>query len=408
MGVTVRQKEKGKGKAWWVFIHENYKKKSIKVGSKAAAESMANQIREAMKFEEINIGPKKEIPAFGDFGQKWLDTNGEVNLKYSTLKGYQAILKHHLGPLADRPLDQITRAEIRELVLSKVKDGLAPATATRIKALISGILSQAVEDELIQVNPAARMGKLIKNKDRKKDVNPLTREEAQALLEAMGKHYPRHYPFFLCALRTGMRLGELLGLEWGDINLQGKFIEVRRAHVKGYTTTPKSGKSRRVDMSDQLIETMQELRTERKREVLAKGWREVPKKVFINEVGQVLDEGNVRRRVFYPALEKAGLHHIRIHDLRHTFASLMLLRGAKPKVISEALGHASVAFTMDVYSHIIEGMQSDAMVLLDEVLPAGMSQKNNAKLRPRVDITPANDADLALAPVAQMDRAAVS
>ena len=70
---------------------------------------------------------------------------------------------------------------------------------------------------------------------------------------------------------------------------------------------------------------------------------------------------------------QAGLEGVRFHDLRHTFASLMLLRGAKPKVVSEALGHSSVAFTMDVYSHIIEGMQEDAMVLLDEVLPAGVN-----------------------------------
>lgn len=71
--------------------------------------------------------------------------------------------------------------------------------------------------------------------------------------------------------------------------------------------------------------------------------------------------------------KQAGLPGVRFHDLRHTFASLMLLRGAKPKVISEALGHSSVVFTMDVYSHIIEGMQSDAMALLDEVVPAGVN-----------------------------------
>ena len=74
---------------------------------------------------------------------------------------------------------------------------------------------------------------------------------------------------------------------------------------------------------------------------------------------------------FHKLAMSAGLSGVRFHDLRHTFASLMLLRGAKPKVISEALGHASVAFTMDVYSHIIEGMQSDAKALLDEVLPVG-------------------------------------
>jgi len=72
--------------------------------------------------------------------------------------------------------------------------------------------------------------------------------------------------------------------------------------------------------------------------------------------------------------KQAGLPGVRFHDLRHTFASLMLLRGAKPKVISEALGYSSVAFTMDTYSHIIEGMQNDAMALLDEVLPAGVAR----------------------------------
>ncbi len=84
---------------------------------------------------------------------------------------------------------------------------------------------------------------------------------------------------------------------------------------------------------------------------------------------------------------RAGLEGVRFHDLRHTFASLMLLRGAKHKVISEALGHSSVAFTMDVYSHIIEGMQEDSMALLDEVLPAGVSRKNKANLTPIPDIT---------------------
>ena len=76
---------------------------------------------------------------------------------------------------------------------------------------------------------------------------------------------------------------------------------------------------------------------------------------------------------------QAGLENVRFHDLRHTFASLALLRGAKPKVISEALGHASVAFTMDTYSHIISGMQEDMMALLDEVLPTGVPRTSNQR-----------------------------
>jgi len=96
--------------------------------------------------------------------------------------------------------------------------------------------------------------------------------------------------------------------------------------------------------------------------------------VFANMEGKPIDPC-VLTHAFGRIVARAGLKDVRFHDLRHTFASLMLLRGAKPKVISEALGHSSVAFTMDTYSHIIDGMQEDAMALLDEVLPAGVSKK---------------------------------
>jgi len=102
--------------------------------------------------------------------------------------------------------------------------------------------------------------------------------------------------------------------------------------------------------------------------------------VFSTIEGEPVAPG-VLSHAFGRLVARAGLNNVRFHDLRHTFASLMLLRGAKLKVISEALGHSSVAFTMDVYSHIIEGMQSDAMALLDEVLPAAVNdaRKINTK-----------------------------
>jgi integrase len=103
--------------------------------------------------------------------------------------------------------------------------------------------------------------------------------------------------------------------------------------------------------------------------------------VFTSMEGKPIDPG-VLSHAFGRIARQAGLENVRFHDLRHTFASLMLLRGAKPKVISEALGHASVAFTMDVYSHIIEGMQEDAMALLDEVLPAGVNNGVSEKIAP--------------------------
>jgi integrase len=121
-----------------------------------------------------------------------------------------------------------------------------------------------------------------------------------------------------------MRLGELLGLQWGDVDFRGRFLEVRRNQVAGWTTTPKNGKTRRVDMSGQLTDALRTLLITRKEETLCKAWGEMPAWVFCNEEGRPLDGDNLRHRVFYKVLERAGLRRIRFHDLRHTFASLLI------------------------------------------------------------------------------------
>lgn len=366
MGVTVRQKEKGRGKPWWVFIAHENKRKSIRVGDKAAAESLASKIREKLKAGELKITPETKAPTFGEYARKWLEGYGETHLKYSTLKGYEAILRVHLGGFLEKPLDQITRTEIKNLIYDKLGGGLTLKTVTNIKALVSSVLTHALEDELIPANPTSRLGRFIKKKDPKKEINPLTREEARNLLEVMEEHHPRYYPFFLCALRTGMRLGELLALEWGDIDFRGGFVEVRRGYVRGQITTPKNGKTRRIDMSGQLAETLKALQVERKKEVLAKGWREVPEQVFVNEQGGIIHEANLRNRVFFKALAKAGLRRIRIHDLRHSFASLLIQNGESLAYVKEQLGHHSISITVDIYGHLVPGANRQAVDRLDD------------------------------------------
>jgi integrase len=366
MGVTVRQKVKGKGKPWWVFIAHKGRRKSVKVGDREAAEALASKLRTALKAGDLQVEPEKKLPTFGEYARKWLDSYGETSLKYSTWKGYESILRGHLSPLQDRPLNEITRPELKDLIYDKVKAGLAPATVTRIKALVSVVLNHALEDGLIPANPAAGLGRIIKGKERKADVNPLTREDARAFLAAMGEHYPRYHPFFLCALRTGMRLGELLALQWGDIDFRGGFIEVRRGYVKGKITTPKNGKTRRIDMSPQLADTLKTLRTDRKKEALATGKGEVPELVFLNGVGRLVDHGNLRGRIFYKALEKAGLRRIRIHDLRHTFASLLIQNGESLAYVKDQLGHHSIQITVDIYGHLVPGANKQAVAKLDD------------------------------------------
>ncbi|MFC2033017.1 site-specific integrase [Chloroflexota bacterium] len=179
-------------------------------------------------------------------------------------------------------------------------------------------------------------------------------------------------------------------MRWRDIDLDMLGISVsqalyKRGGVCRFIEPKTSHSRRRVAMTPKLALFLREFKAERESLYLHLGQvLTLDSLVFASPEGNPLDP-SVLSHEFQRIVRRAGLENVRFHDLRHTFASLMLLRGAKPKVISEALGHSSVAFTMDVYSHIIEGMQSDAMALLDEVLPAGVngvSQKSNAKITP--------------------------
>ena len=131
-----------------------------------------------------------------------------------------------------------------------VRKGLSKSTIANTMAPVREMFNHAIDDGVLVANPPARLGRFLRlTKDRRADVNPLTGEEVSRLLTAAQQHASWYYPGLLCAVRTGMRMGELLGLQWGDIDFRGRFIEVRRAIVRGVVVPTKSGKIRRVDMS---------------------------------------------------------------------------------------------------------------------------------------------------------------
>ena len=220
----------------------------------------------------------------------------------------------------------------------------------------------------------------------KKRMRTMTPSEVAVLLDkAQGSYY---YAVIYTALSSGLRQAELLGLRWRDIDpdimmsLSVSQVLYKRHGVCEFKQPKTAHSRRRVAMTPKLAQYLREYRAER--ESIA--WQigqplSLDSLVFCHADGRPLDP-SVLSHEFARLVRRAGLAGVRFHDLRHTFASLMLLRGAKPKVISEALGHSSVAFTMDTYSHIIDGMQSEAMALLDEVLPEGVNGKSVAKLSP--------------------------
>ena len=254
MGVKVRQRVKGRGKPWTVFWHHNRRRGSALVGDKRAAEYVASQIRRKLKARKFDVDAatrKSEIPEFSAYAQHYLGTYAKTACKRNTWKNYETIIKLHLTPAWNgKRLDQITRADVKQLLLQKQQAGLAPATVENVKALISGIFTHAYEDEILTVNPALKLGKYIQKQDRRRHIRPLTREQVAQFLQAVQEHFSDYYPLLLTAFRTGMRLGELLGLAWADIDFAANSIHVQRSYSHGHWSTTKSHKSRLVDMDD--------------------------------------------------------------------------------------------------------------------------------------------------------------
>jgi len=375
MGVIVRQKVKGRGKPWWVFVAHNGRRTSKKVGDKKAAEGVASTIQAKLKLGEFDFEEKKPqtIPSFKVYAESVFMTEFSTNNhKESTRDSYNQVLRNHVYPsIGDKPLNEITKQDIKDLLIKKRSEGYSLATVKLIKAYTASIFEYAVgDDEIIESNPVKSLGKRIQESLRSKDIseqiNPLTKEELGSLLQSAQIHFKEHYPLFLLLARTGMRVGEALALQWGDIDFNGRFIEVKRQYSKGRIFTPKSNKTRRVDMSFQLCETLKSYKTECKKKGLALGLGDAPEYVFTNNTGSLIDLDNWRRRVFNKALEKAELRKVRIHDLRHSYATIRISEGHDIIDVSNQLGHHAEAFTLKVYNHWKPGKRKSEVDSLDD------------------------------------------
>jgi len=238
--------------------------------------------------------------------------------------------------------------------------------------------TQAVEDELLPANPALRLGRYLRAGDEAEPtIDALTAGEAAHLLETARIRWPEWYPWLLCGLRTGLRLGELLALQWGDVDWQGRFVQIQRNLVDGALTTPKNHQTRRVDLSGQLRSVLRLWRRQQRARWLALG-QPLPPWVFSSIVGSALDGSNARK-VFNQLLDKAELHRRGPHQMRHTFASLLLQAGVPITYVSRQLGHKDPSITLRVYAHWLpEPMRERGVDRLDTLQPSATPAQPDA------------------------------
>ena len=257
-----------------------------------------------------------------------------------------------------------TRALYRE----KLDTGLAPRTVNYIHTTLSKALKDAVADGLITRNPASSVKT---PRPKKKEISPLSSEQAKAFLEAVRGN--RFEAAFVVALHCGLREGEILGLKWSDVDMDAGTLQVRRTLSEALAghlfEPPKNGKGRRIKLTARAVDALRNHLTRQIEEIESLGDRYRDQGlVFPSRVGTPMNAKNLTARSFKPLLKKAGLPDIRFHDLRHTFATLMLQNGEHPKVVQEMLGHATIAITMDTYSHVLPNMQRDAVDRLEVLL----------------------------------------
>jgi len=364
MGVIVRQKLKGKGKPWWVFVAHNKRRTSRKMGDKEAAEEVASEIRARLKLGQLSFEEDKPATTFKTHADDWIDITVPATCKESTQRDYRDILNNHVLPVFGCvPVHDVNRGIIKKFLLGKANDGYAISTVTHMRDVISGVLNDAVDDEIILANPSLRLGKFLSAGKKTKQINALSAKDLTKLLNTVAKHYSNHYTLFLLLARTGMRISEAVALQWGDINFKERYIEVQRGLVRGKISTPKSGKTRRVDISPQLVEA---LKRHKQGFSLSVAAFTLPQYVFTNREGNLIDKDNWRRRVFAKVIKKAEVPKIRIHDLRHTYATTRIAKGDNIGDVSNQLGHHSVKLTLDTYYHWIPGKKKSEVDALDD------------------------------------------
>ncbi|POB09495.1 tyrosine-type recombinase/integrase [Sulfobacillus sp. hq2] len=306
-----------------------------------------------------------------EYLDQWLEAAAKPRLRPQTSEDYKAILNRYVRqPLGYRRLSTIQPLDLQKLYSEMLERGLSPRTIRYTHVILSSALKQAVRWQMLSQNPA---DKVSVPKQQRREMHALNPEETKRFLSAAESS--RWLTLFQFALVTGMRPEEYFGLRWEDIDWHNGRVQVKRVLVRpkggGWRfDEPKTKKGRSIPIPQTLVASLKTLKVEQAKQRLSLGerWKDHGL-VFTAENGEPIHHSNFTARHFKPILKAAGLaENIRLYDLRHTCATLLLVAGENPKVVSERLGHASITLTLDTYSHVLPTLQQQATSKLESLL----------------------------------------
>ncbi len=310
--------------------------------------------------------------------KEWLPAV-KATIRPSTYNSYVQHVECHIAPhIGSVKLAKLTGSQVNALYAKlaesgkkDAKSGLSPMTVHHVHSCLHKACKDAVRWGHLPKNPLDAADPPRKKDDGSKEMQTWSKEQLRAFLGSVRDD--RLSPLWHLIAMTGMRRGEAIGLRWSDVDLENARLAVRRALIptsrEVVVSEPKTAKGRRVIALDPAtVEVLKSQAARQLDEQLNQGetWVETGL-VFTQECGEVLDPESVSR-YFRQAVKKALLPTIRLHDLRHTHATLSLQAGIHPKVVSERLGHATVSITLDTYSHAIPAMQEEAAALIAQLV----------------------------------------
>ena len=381
----IRQRSKG---SWSIVIDvgrdpRTGKRRQQWYTVKGTKKDAERELREKLRSLETGAYVKPQRTSLGEYLRHWVDSYAMMHTSPRTAEGYQGIVNGYLIPA----LGGISLCELQPRHLEKYyadalshgrldgKGGLSARTLLHLHRILSQALSHAVKQGLLARNVAQAV---VAPRPSRSQMATLSAAHVPKFLDAAGK--TPFYVLFYTGLYTGMRRGELLGLRWCDIDLGKATISVvqtlhRLSGGKFVIREPKSPHSRRlVALSPSVADLLRGYHAEQEAQKVLLGMRLTGEElVFAHPDGSPLDPSTVTH-AFGKLIKKAGLPHIRFHDLRHTHATLMLKGGVHPKIVSERLGHASIGITLDTYSHVVPGLQEAAALRFDALIESETEQ----------------------------------
>jgi integrase len=365
MGVRVRERDG----CWWVFINHHNKRKAKKIGPGPEGARVANQLADKLRvrlaYGEDLDGPQA-TPLLREYAEDWM-RQIHVTKKAGTAETYERhMLRVWLPAFGKYPLDKITRAMVKRVLFKLLGDGLSRDYVVTTLIPLQSCFTAAAEDELVKSNPAANHGRALGPRSGKaREV--FTDSELDQLFDAAIDYSAESYVKILILCRTGMRVGEMLALQPGDIDFNRQQIWVRRTWGsrksklrRGCINIPKSGKWRWVDMSPQLAEVLRDYLDYLPK---AQQW------LFKGKLDALPLHPNGFQFIWLKLMARTGLRRRPIHSLRHTYVSMLIDRGENMLYIRDQLGHTSIKITMDTYGHMMPDAQRPGASKLDSAEP---------------------------------------